>query len=125
MGKMLENPDQRAWAASAGIFFPNQKTTGSHINITGAALAKNSKNEKNALKLIEFLTEDLAQHMYAGVNHEYPLKKGIALSGIVRSFGKGQSDVKEGLFKRDDKTLIALAKLRNKSIEIMNRAGFE
>lgn len=125
MGKMLENPEQRGWAASAGIFFPNQKTTGSHINITGAALAKNSKNEKNALKLIDFLTEDLAQHMYAGVNHEYPLKKGIALSGIVRSFGKNQSGVKEGFFKRDDKTLMALAKLRNKSIEIMNRAGFE
>ncbi|MEE2744751.1 MAG: extracellular solute-binding protein [Bdellovibrionota bacterium] len=125
MGKMLENPEQRGWAASAGIFFPNQSTTGSHINITGAALTKSSKNKKHALKLIEFLTNDLAQHMYAGVNHEYPLKKGVALSGIVRSFGKGQHGVKEGLFKRDDKTLMVLARLRNKSIEIMNKAGFQ
>ncbi len=40
MGKMLENPDQREWAAAVGIFFPNQKTTGTHVNITGERLRR-------------------------------------------------------------------------------------
>jgi iron(III) transport system substrate-binding protein len=125
MGKMLENPKQRNWAASAGIFFPNQESTGSHINITGAGIVKSSKNKESALKLVEFLTNDLAQHMYAQVNHEYPLKNGVGLSGIVKSFGGGQKGIENGFFKKDVGALLSIAKLRTKAIKIMNQAGFD
>ena len=125
MGKMLENPNQRLWASDTGIFFPNQKTTGSHINITGVGITKSSKNTKEAKKLVEFLTGSLAQHMYGQINHEYPLKKEVPVSGIVKSFGTNQLGISNGHFKRDLKALVKLAELRSKSIRLLNKAGFE
>ncbi|MBG07438.1 MAG: iron ABC transporter substrate-binding protein [Halobacteriovoraceae bacterium] len=125
MGKMLENPEQREWASRTGIIFPNQKTTGSHINITGVGITKSSRNIKAAKKLVEFLTGGLAQHLYAQVNHEYPLKEEVPFSGIVKSFGADQSGINNGQFKRDLKALVKLSDLRTKSIKLLNKAGFE
>ena len=125
MGKMLENPQQRDWAASAGIFFPNQDERGTHMNISGGGLTKSSQNLKNAIKLLEFLTGDLAQQMYARVNHEYPLKEGVMLSGIVKSFGEGQPGIENGVFKRDTVNLATIGNFRTEAFEIMNEAGYE
>ena len=125
MGKMLENPSQREWASRTGIFFPNQKTTGSHINITGVGITKSSRNFEGARKLVEFLTGSLAQHMYGQVNHEYPLKEEVPVSGIVKSFGANQLGITNGHFKRDLKALVKLSELRSKSIKLLNKAGFE
>ena len=124
MGKMLENPKQRTWAASAGIFFPDQKGVGTHVNLSGAGITKYAKNKENAIKLIEFLSGDLAQHMYAQVNHEYPLKKNVNLSLIVQSFGKMQEGITKGSFKQDLVSLPKLGNLREKAIKVMQRAGF-
>ena len=125
MGKMLEKPSQREWASRTGIFFPNQKTSGSHINITGVGITKSSRNVEGARKLVEFLTGSLAQHMYGQVNHEYPLKEGVPVSGIVKSFGANQLGITNGYFKRDLKALVKLSELRSKSIKLLNKAGFE
>ena len=125
MGKMLENPKQRGWANAAGIFFPNQNDRGAHINLSGGGITKSSKNQENATRLLEFLTSDLAQLMYAQVNHEYPLKAGVGLSGIVSSFGDEQSSVKKGAFKRDDVSLATVGKNRTEAIKIMNEVGYE
>ena len=80
MGKMLECEDQRAWAASVGIFLPNQGDRGTHMNISGGAVTKAAKNKAEAVKLLEFLSGNLAQYMYAQVNHEYLIKSGIQYS---------------------------------------------
>ena len=74
MGKMLDNPDQRGWANSVGIFFPNQNDRGTHMNVSGGAIIKTAKNVNEVRRLLEFLSGDLAQFMYAQVNHEYPVK---------------------------------------------------
>jgi iron(III) transport system substrate-binding protein len=50
MGKMLEREDQRAWAASVGIFFPNQKNRGTHMNISGGAITKAAKKQSRSSK---------------------------------------------------------------------------
>ncbi len=125
MGKMLENPDQRDWAASAGIFFPNQNGRGTHMNLSGGGVTQSSNNLKNAIRLLEFLTDNLAQQMYAQVNHEYPLKKGVMLSGIVQSFGKDQPGIENGVFKRDTADLATIGNFRTEAFEIMNEVGYE
>lgn len=125
MGKMLETPEQRGWAAAAGIFFPNQAGRGAHINLSGGGVTKSAKNKENATKLLEFLTNDLAQLMYAQVNHEYPLKEGVGLSSIVSSFGEGQVSVKKGEFKRDTVSLATVGLNRSEAIKIMNEVGYE
>lgn len=125
MGAMLANPKQRSWADAAGIFFPNQNGRGAHINISGAGITKYSKNKENAVKLLEYLTSDLAQHLFAQSNHEYPLKKDIAVSAIVKSFGIEQEKVKAEGVKWDTQELSQIGSLRTKAIKIMNKAGFK
>ena len=68
-------------------------------------IIKTAKNVNEARRLLEFLSGDLAQFMYAQVNHEYPVKPGVQLSGIVKSFGSNQEGIKNGVFKKDKMSL--------------------
>jgi iron(III) transport system substrate-binding protein len=125
MGKMLENPEQREWAAAVEIFFPNQKSTGAHVNITGGAITKNAGNKDGAVKLLEFLTGDLAQTMYAQVNHEYPLRPGVQLSAIVQSFGAGQAGIVDGQFKADKLSMTRIGDDRQLALELLDQVKFD
>jgi hypothetical protein len=42
-------------ADRVGVVFPNQDSWGTHVNIAGAAVAKNAKNTANAVKFMEYL----------------------------------------------------------------------
>ncbi len=114
MGKMLTNEKQIAWAESVNIIFPNQKDRGAHMNISGAGVTKHSPNKANAIKLLEFLSDDLAQKMYAEQNFEYPVKPGVPWSGLVESWGR---------FKADNLDMIKVAKNRATAIKVFDRVG--
>ncbi|MCP4323286.1 MAG: extracellular solute-binding protein, partial [Alteromonadales bacterium] len=60
LGKMVNNPKQVSWAEAVSINFPNQKTTGSHVNVSGVVLTKYAPNKASAVKLMEFLSGDVA-----------------------------------------------------------------
>ena len=95
MAKMATNKKkkvQREWAKAVYIVFPNQKDRGTHVNISGAAVTKHAKNRKNAVRLIEFLSGEYAQKLYADQNYEYPLKKGVKIHPLVDSWGKFKAD---------------------------------
>ena len=95
MAKMATNKKkkkQREWAKAVYIVFPNQKDRGTHVNISGAAVTKHAKNRKNAVRLIEFLSGEYAQKLYADQNYEYPLKKGVKIHPLVDSWGKFKPD---------------------------------
>ena len=95
MAKMATNTKkkvQREWARAVYIVFPNQKDRGAHVNISGAAVTKHAKNRKNAILLIEFLSGEYAQKLYADQNYEYPLKKGVKTHPLVASWGKIKAD---------------------------------
>mgnify|MGYP001311032483 CR=1 FL=1 len=55
-----KNPEQKDWAAAVKLIFPNAGDRGSHVNISGMALAKNAPNKANAVRLMEFLASDEA-----------------------------------------------------------------
>ena len=92
LGKMVNDKEQKAWADAVFINFPNQETTGTHVNISGMAMAKYAPNKDNALKLMEFLAGDTAQSMYAEVNYEYPVKPGVKPAELVASWGEFKAD---------------------------------
>ena len=95
VGKMQTNekrPEQKEWAASMKVLFPNVDNRGSHVNISGMAMARHSPNADNARKLMEFLSSGTAQEIYAEVVFEYPVKQGTKTSDLVRGFGKLKSD---------------------------------
>ena len=91
-GKMLDDEKQSELAQAVYINFPNQKAQGTHVNISGVALAKYAPNKENAVKLVEYLSGDHAQQMYAELNHEYPVKPGVASSKLVQSWGSFTAD---------------------------------
>ena len=90
MGKMQTNeeePEQKEWAKSTRILFPASADFGTHVNISGMLMARNSPNPGNALALMEFLASDDAQRLYADGNFEYPVNPAVKPAEIVSSWG--------------------------------------
>lgn len=118
MGQMLsdKNPEQKAWAQAVRIVFPNQNERGTHVNLSGAALVRGAKNRDSAVKLIEFLSGDVAQKLYAEANIEYPVKAGVALDPLVESWGP---------FKADAIELARVAKFRPLAARLVDQVGFD
>ena len=118
VGKMLtsSDPEEVKVAEKIGVFFPNQSTNGTHINVSGAGVAKNAKNKDNAVKLIEFLSGAEAQKLYAEANFEYPVNKDVDPSEILKSWGE---------FKTQDINLTKLGENNKKAVEIMNVVGWK
>ena len=73
---MLTNekePEQKDWAGAVKVLFPNAADRGSHVNVSGMAMALNAPNKANALKLMQFLASGDAQQIYAEKVFEYPV----------------------------------------------------
>jgi len=115
-GKMITNEEQRAWANAVYLTFPNQSDRGTHVNISGMALTKSAPNKDNAIKLMEFLSDKLAQKIYAEQNFEYPVNPGVEPSGLVQSWGD---------FKSDTLSLSEIAKLRKKAAQLVDQVAFD
>ncbi len=118
IGKMLnsDNPEEVNVAENVGIFFPNQETTGTHVNVSGAGLAKHSKNKENAVKLIEFLTSEKAQKEFSAANYEYPVNPNVEASDLLKSWGE---------FKSQDINLTVLGENNQRAVEIYNEVGWQ
>ena len=113
-----ENEEEINAGKSVSVFFPNQGEgqRGSHINVSGIALAKNSPNKSNALKLIRYLTTDEAQETYVNNTYEYSVKPNIMPNKIVSDWGS---------FKKDPLDLNILGIKRNEAIRIFDAAGWK
>jgi iron(III) transport system substrate-binding protein len=94
IGKLLtsENPEEVVAGEAIGVIFPNQNGRGTHINVSGAGVAKYAPNKDNAVKFIEYLSSDSAQKVFAETNFEYPVKPGIALAPLLESWGSFKAD---------------------------------
>lgn len=107
---MTENPAQKPWADATKVILPEFEGGGTHVNVSGVVLARHAPNKANAMKLIEWLAGEKAQHMYADSVHEYPLRAGVALNPIIASYGKLKPDpmplAKIAAHKKDAATLV-------------------
>lgn len=95
MGLMLTNeaePEQKDWAASARIIYPDADGDGTQVNLSGAVIARYAPNKANADKLVAFLLSDEAQHLYASGNYEFPVVAGVEPSELVASWGPLHAD---------------------------------
>lgn len=108
-------PEQKDWAGAIKVLFPNGKDRGTHVNISGVALAKNAPNKDNAIKLMEFLASGEAQHIYAEQVFEYPVMPGSEPSDIVKSFGQ---------IHPDPLPLADIAANRKKASELVDKVGY-
>ncbi|WP_432806351.1 Fe(3+) ABC transporter substrate-binding protein [Lederbergia citrisecunda] len=117
-GQMLnsEDPEEVKVAEQLGVFFPNQDTNGAHVNVSGAGVVKASKNKGNAVKLLEFLSADEAQAVFAEANYEYPVNEHVKPSELLQSWGE---------FKEQDIPLSVLGDNNAKAIMIFNEVGWK
>lgn len=108
--------DARKWGDAIKVVRPTfANSKGTHVNISGASVARHAPNKANAVKLLEYLVSDKAQSLYAKANYEYPVKAGVALDPVVASFGP---------LEVDTLPLTEIAKHRKQASELVDKVGF-
>lgn len=98
------------------IFWPNQKTDGVHMNVSGAGLTAHAKNKDAAVKLLEWLSSAEAQADFAGLNMEYPVNDSVALEPLVESWGT---------FKGNPMNIAVYGELQAEAVKLMDRAQYK
>lgn len=110
------NPNTRAVYDNVGIIFPNQDTSGTHVNVSGIGLTKHAKNPENAIALLEFLTRPDIQTQFSSGNNEYPVNPEAATADQVAEMGE---------FIEDDLHVVALGTNQTDAVKVFDRAGWK
>ncbi len=112
-----EGSEQRAWGDAIQVVRPVfADGGGTHVNISGAAIARHAPNRDNAVKLLEYLVSDSSQSLYARANYEYPVKAGVELDPVVASFGP---------MTVDPLPLAEVVANRKQASELVDKVGFD
>jgi iron(III) transport system substrate-binding protein len=102
------------------IFWPNQnlktKAAGVHVNISGAGVTRHAKHEAAAVKLLEWLSSEKAQNLYADVNLEYPANPKVKSDATVAAWGN---------YKPNLINVAQAGALQTKAVMLMDRAGYK
>ena len=119
VGQMMTNekePEQKEWAAAIKVLFPNSDDRGTHVNVSGMAMAAHAPHPQNALKLMEFLSGKRAQEIYAAEVFEYPVAEGATPAPLVAELGA---------LKADTLPIDDIARHRRAASEMVDRVGFD
>jgi len=111
-----DKPQDKAVAEKIGVFFPNQRDRGTHVNISGGGVVKTAPNREGAIKFLEHLASPEAQEIFARGNNEYPVVKGVPVDSVIKSFGD---------FKSDETNAAAFGKNNPEALKLMDRAGWK
>lgn len=108
---MKKNPE-----LPLAIFWPNQKTNGVHMNVSGAGITTHAKNKTEAVKLLEWLSSTDAQEQFAGLNMEYPVNANVALDPVVEKWGP---------YTGNPLNVAKYGELQAEAIKLMDRVGYK
>ncbi len=112
-----EKPEDRKRMEKIGLVWPNQKSFGTHVNVSGAGVLKNAPHKDAAIRYLEYLAGDAAQTYFASGNNEWPAVNGAALNNRhLEALGQ---------FKADTLNVSALGKNQTAAQKIFDRAGFK
>ncbi|MEK9967916.1 MAG: Fe(3+) ABC transporter substrate-binding protein [Ferrovibrio sp.] len=109
-------PEDKAVIANLAVIFPNQGDRGTHINISGAGVAKYSPNKANAIKFLEYLASAEAQGYFAKGNYEFPVIANVALHPVIASWAE---------FKEDRINAAIFGRNNEEALKLMDRAGWK
>ncbi|HXE38131.1 MAG TPA: Fe(3+) ABC transporter substrate-binding protein [Azonexus sp.] len=112
-----DKPEEIKLMEKVGVVWPNQATTGTHINVSGGGMLKTAPNKAAAVKFLEYLASDQAQRYFADGNNEWPAVESVKVANpALESLGK---------FKADKLPVKNLAMYSAKAQIIFDRAGFK
>ena len=98
------------------LFWADQNNSGVHVNVSGAGVTKHTKNEAAATKLLEWLSSDKAQNLFADSNMEYPANASIKPAAQVAAWGE---------FKANQINVVKAGELQVEAVKLMDRAGYK
>jgi iron(III) transport system substrate-binding protein len=110
-------PEDQELVSKIGFVWPNQKTTGTHINIAGGGVAKNAPHPQAAIQFLEYLASDSAQEYFADGNNEWPVVKSVKINN------EGLKLL--GLFKAENISVAAIGKNQIAAQRLLDRAGYK
>ena len=111
-----KEPERKGWAEATKVILPKFQNGGTHVNLSAVVLARYAPNKANAMKLIEWLAGDEAQHMYADLNYEYPVRPGIAVNPTIAGYGK---------LNADTIPLAKIAEYKKAAANLVDKIGFD
>lgn len=110
-GRLIQDrPDLKV-----ALFWPNQDSSGVHVNVSGAGVTRHAKHPDAARALLEWLSSAAAQGMFASLNMEYPVNTQVAPDPVVAAWGE---------FKGDELNVSEAGRLQATAIRLMDRAGY-
>jgi len=108
--------EQKKWGAAIKVLLPTFQGGGTHVNVSGAGVAKNAPNRANAVRFLEYLVSPEAQKIYAEANFEYPVRPGATIHPIIADLGK---------LTVDPVSLADIARHRVAASRLIDRVGFD
>jgi iron(III) transport system substrate-binding protein len=111
-----KDPADREIASKLAVFFPSQEGRGTHVNVSGAGVARYAPNRENAVKFLEYLVSPEAQKMFTEASYEYPVVADTVTQGTLDSWGK---------FKEDNLNAGVYGRNNAEALRIMDRAGWK
>ena len=110
-------PEDQKTMEKIGVIWPNQASTGTHINVSGGGMLKTAPHKEAAVKFLEYLASDEAQRYFADGNNEWPVVASVKVANpALEALGK---------FKADNLPVGNLAMYQIKAQIIFDRAGFK
>jgi iron(III) transport system substrate-binding protein len=119
VGLMRNSADasQKKWGEAIRVVLPTfDDGKGTHVNISGAALAKNAPHRDNAIKLLEFMVSPEGQEVYSNSNFEYPVVSEVPIETTIASLGN---------LKTDPLALEEIASHRKQASLLVDKVGFD
>jgi len=110
-GRLIE----KSPALPLALYWPNQDGAGVHVNVSGAGVTRHAKNPQAALRLLEWLSSEKAQNLYADANMEYPVNPAVKPDPVVANWGS---------FKQNNINVAKAGELQAAAVRLMDRAGY-
>jgi iron(III) transport system substrate-binding protein len=112
-----DKPEDKKAIQAVGLVWPNQKSFGTHMNVSGGGVLKSAPHRDTAIQYLEYLSNDSAQSYFANGNNEWPVAKGAKLdNAALASLGN---------FKTDTLNISALGKNQPIAQKIFDRVGYK
>ena len=112
-----KKPEDQKVVAATGLIWPNQKSFGTHMNVSGAGVVKTAPHKAAAIKFLEYLTSNEAQSYFANGNNEWPVVKGAPFDN------KALASL--GTFKMDTLNIGVLGRNQPVAQKVFDRVGYK
>jgi len=98
------------------IFWPNQGTTGVHVNVSGGGVTTHAKHPEAAVAFLEWVSGPEGQNLFADVNMEYPVNPKNRPDPVVQAWGE---------FKANPRNVAEAGRHQADAIKLMDAVGYK